>query len=397
MPMANSNGFTLKVKESSEGEHFFDFNLFFLVLFMCFIGTIMVYSSSAYFTMYKLKRNSDGTLQEFFFLKRQLEFVGAGFVVMLIMSFIDYHYLRARTRLVAFADIVLIVAYILQFYVLLKGISANGASRWLSAGSNRTFQPAEFSKFAIILYTAMRISTKPLALDYFSNFVVDQILVLPLTALIAKENLSSAIIAAGIFFVMCFANCRKSRYVIAGGAFYAGLAALYVKLKPGYRAGRVAIWRNLEGSGDAGQQILQGLYAITSGGIFGTGLGGSVQKYGRVPEAYNDMIFTIICEELGMFGAIAVIVLYVLVIYRLSFISINAPDVFGSMFTVGVLAQIAIQALLNILVVTNSIPSTGVTLPFISYGGSAMLIQLFEIGVVLNISRQINYRRGTVM
>ena len=153
------------------------------------------------------------------------------------------------------------------------------------------------------------------------------------------------------------------------------------------------IHANVETS-EKGQQILQGLYAIASGGLFGKGLGGSEQKYGRVPEAYNDMIFTIVCEEFGIFGGIAVIVLFGLILYRMFIVIMNAKDRFGALVGAGIMSQIAIQVVLNILVVTNVIPSTGVILPFISFGGTAVIIMLFEIGVFLNISLQIEYKNS---
>ena len=166
-----------------------------------------------------------------------------------------------------------------------------------------------------------------------------------------------------------------------------------VKLLGGYRSARLEIHANVETS-EKGQQILQGLYAIASGGLFGKGLGGSEQKYGRVPEAYNDMIFTIVCEEFGIFGGIAVIVLFGLILYRMFIVIMNAKDRFGALVGVGIMSQIAIQVVLNILVVTNVIPSTGVILPFISFGGTAVIIMLFEIGVFLNISLQIEYKNS---
>ena len=177
---------------------------------------------------------------------------------------------------------------------------------------------------------------------------------------------------------------------MAAAAGVAGSIA-YVLLNKGYRSERITAWLNLEGS-EKGHQILQGLYAISSGGILGTGLGGSVQKFGRVPEAYNDMVFTIICEELGLAGGIAVIILFILILMRMFSIALNAKDLFGSLITVGIMTQIAIQVILNVAVVTNFVPATGITLPFISYGGTSVAILLSEIGIVLNISSKIEYR-----
>ena len=210
---------------------------------------------------------------------------------------------------------------------------------------------------------------------------------------IAKENLSAAIIVAGIYGCIIFVNAKKTLpYLVLAGIMAASIKAV-VKLLGGYRSARLEIHANVETS-EKGQQILQGLYAIASGGLFGKGLGGSEQKYGRVPEAYNDMIFTIVCEEFGIFGGIAVIVLFGLILYRMFIVIMNANDRFGALVGAGIMSQIAIQVVLNILVVTNVIPSTGVILPFISFGGTAVIIMLFEIGVFLNISLQIEYKNS---
>ena len=168
--------------------------------------------------------------------------------------------------------------------------------------------------------------------------------------------------------------------------------AAFIFLGEGFRLQRIQIWLDVENH-EKGFQILQGLYAIASGGLTGTGLGGSMQKLGYVPEAQNDMIFSIICEELGLFGAATVMILFAMLIWRLFVISINAPDLFGGLVGTGILIHIALQVVINIAVVTNSIPSTGIALPFISYGGTSVLVMLGEIGIALSISNQIKYER----
>jgi cell division protein FtsW len=172
-------------------------------------------------------------------------------------------------------------------------------------------------------------------------------------------------------------------FVILAAVFVAGMVMLQ-----GYRSDRFEAWKNPETS-EKGYQTMQGLYAIASGGVFGRGLGQSIQKQGFIPEAQNDMIFSIICEELGLFGAIAVMLMFLLLIWRLMVIANNAPDMFGALLVIGVMGHIAIQVVLNIAVVTNTIPNTGITLPFISYGGSAVIVQLAEIGMALNVARNI--------
>ena len=232
----------------------------------------------------------------------------------------------------------------------------------------------------------------PQELDKLRGFIRAGIYIGPLIILIAVENLSSAIIVAGVFVAICFVTSRKKMYFIVIFLALAAAAGAYVVLGEGFRMERFEIWMNVE-THPKGYQILQGLYAIASGGMFGAGLGQSMQKLGFIPESHNDMIFTIICEELGLVGAIALILLFVLLLWRIFVIAVNAPDLYAALLCVGVLAQVAIQVILNIAVVTNSIPSTGISLPFISYGGTSVAILLMEIGMVLSISNHIRYER----
>ena len=217
------------------------------------------------------------------------------------------------------------------------------------------------------------------------------ILMLPLVGFIVIENLSTAIVIVGIIVAICFVASRKKwYYAVVGGAGVAAIAAFIGLVS--FRATRFRVWLNVE-TEPLGYQILQGLYAIASGGIFGVGLGKSMQKLGFIPESHNDMIFSVICEELGLFGAVLLILVFVLVIWRLFIIAISSPDLFGGLICVGVLAHIAIQVIINIAVVTNSIPSTGIPLPFISYGGTSVAILLAEMGIALGVSNQIKYER----
>ena len=223
--------------------------------------------------------------------------------------------------------------------------------------------------------------------------------------LVITSNLSSAIIICGIVFIMSFVVYPNYRL---HGSLTALIAIGYVgirewlkkaveagtQMKGSFRLTRLFVWINPEKYiDDKGYQTMQGLYAIGSGGLFGKGLGKSMQKLGFIPESQNDMIFSIICEELGLFGAICVILLFIIMLWRIIYISQNSPDLFGSLLAVGVFAHIAIQVIINIAVVTNVFPNTGVTLPFISYGGSATILLLAELGIVFNISSQINLER----
>ncbi len=365
--------------------HYYDFSLLIITIVLVSFGLVMIFSSSSY--MAQTKFNDD-----LHFLSRQGRAVIVGVILMLIISKLDYKLLIAKFKFlpVRLCSLAYIGALALQILVLFIGQDYNGAKRWILIPVFGTFQPSELSKIAVIIFTAFLCYQAPRVLDRPVGFIRNCIYVGPIIVLIAKENLSSAIIVAAIFFVICFVTGRKHwyYYVIAVLAVAGLAAALY--FGQGYRTERVDIWLNLE-THPKGYQILQGLYAIASGGLFGTGLGNSMQKLGNIPESYNDMIFTIICEELGILGAIAVIALFLMLIWRILIISVNAPDLYGSLICVGVLVQIAVQVALNIAVVTNTIPSTGISLPFISYGGTSVVLLLCEIGLVLSVSGHINY------
>lgn len=367
-----------------ETRSYFDFTLLILIVIICTFGMIFIYSSSSYVAQTK-------NLSANHFVKRQGIAFMIGLPLMIVTSFIPYRFYLMRFPVIKIrpATILLIVSYFLQIFVLFfsKG-GRNGSSRWIELGAFGTFQPSEISKIAIILYTSMLCYRWPKKLDRF--VVMRYIAPLPLILLIGVENLSSAIIAAVICFGICFVSSKRYFYffvIIFLGAISLWLFSVF---GGGYRFERFQIWMNLE-TDPRGFQILQGLYAIASGGFFGQGLGGSAGKISRIPEAYNDMIFTIICEEIGLLGGLAILGLYVFLIIRLFQIAWYAPDFYGSLITVGVMIQIGIQAFLNVAVVTNLIPSTGITLPFISYGGSSVIILLIGMGIVLNVSKKIKY------
>ncbi len=220
-----------------------------------------------------------------------------------------------------------------------------------------------------------------------STIMKIMILTVPIVGVVAKTNLSTAIIILGIAVCLTFVASPKYKPFFLMAFWVVGFGAMFI-MKEGYRAERIKIWRHPEDF-EKGYQTLQGLYAIGSGGLFGKGLGESMQKLGFLPEAQNDMIFSIICEELGLFGAVCVILLFLLLIWRFLVIANNASDLFGALIVVGIMAHVAIQVILNIAVVTNSIPNTGITLPFISYGGTSVAILLTEMGLALSVSRGI--------
>jgi cell division protein FtsW len=322
-------------------------------------------------------------------VNQQLKGLVIGIVAMLIVSNFDYRELYLKK--VNFVYIFYAICIFLQTIVLIPGIGVkhNGARRWLDFGVE--FQPSEFTKIGVILFVAYAVYKCRRNLDKFSGFLVVMVWVAPAIILIAVENLSTAIIVAVIAVGMCFVASKKINYFIAGGGALFLAAAAYALLGGGFRAGRVSAWLNIE-SDPTGYQILQGLYAIASGGLTGSGLGESMQKLGYIPEAYNDMIFAVICEELGLVGAVLVMGAFLVLLWRILMIACNAPDIFGSMICVGSLIHIAIQVLFNIAVVTNTIPSTGVPLPLISYGGTACAIMMLELGLVLGVSRQIKLK-----
>lgn len=362
----------------------YDYTLLFLTLGIALFGVIMIYSAG-YYTA-SLKNDP------YRYVRTQLVSVVAGFGIMILVSVFDYQILmqkfgKIKIRLV---HILYFVALVLQTSVLVIGQDINGAKRWLKLGPI-SFQPSEISKIAVIVFIAYAVYQKRRSLDKLSGFVRIMVYVLPLILVILKENMSSAIIVAGIAFGMCFVASKKKLYfagILAVGA--AGLGAVLL-LGKGFRISRIQMWLDVENHPGA-FQIRQGLYAIASGGLFGKGLGESMQKLGFIPEAYNDMIFSVICEELGVVGAAVVIFAFLALFWRIVVIACHAPDLFGTMLCVGVMIQLAIQVIINIAVVTNTIPSTGIPLPLISYGGTSAVIIMVEMGMVLGVSRQIKQK-----
>ena len=279
------------------------------------------------------------------------------------------------------------------------GVTINGARRWIGVGEVLTIQPAEITKIAVILFISYELCR--LGRKAYTMEGIIRVLVLGAVAsggvLFLTDNLSTAIIVMAITCILIFVIHPKTKPFLAiigiGAAAAAiGIAVLSVTVanSDNFRLQRIISWLNPEATMDTGSyQVMQGLYAIGSGGFFGKGLGNSTQKLGVIPEAQNDMILVVICEELGVFGAILILVLFGLLLYRLMFIAKNAPDLYGSLIATGIFAHIALQVILNIAVVTGLLPTTGITLPFISYGGTAILFLMAEMGIALGISRKI--------
>lgn len=363
----------------------YDYSLLFLTIFLVCFGLVMIYSTSSY---HATKYYNDPTL----FLRKQGIFALMGIPIMVVVSKIDYHIYIRRLPVIRIRPIYLLylLCVVMQVLVIVVGDEIKGAKRWLEIPGVGSFQPSELTKICVILLTAYIAYIAPKRLNTIWGFFRVLVYVAPLLGLVAAENLSTAIILSGIFVVICFVTSRKKGYFIICGLLFVGAVAAFILLGESFRGERIDAWINVE-THPKGYQTLQGLYAIASGGVWGKGLGESVQKLGFIPESHNDMIFSVICEELGLFGAIAVILLFVLLLWRLFVVAVNAPDLYGSLISVGVMTHIALQVLINIAVVTNSIPATGIPLPFVSYGGTSLMVLLMEMGIVLGVSGQIEH------
>lgn len=378
-------------KNRKQSEYFFDYTLLFIVLFLLGFGLIMVHSTSSYEASISANLKYD----EAYYLKHQAFAAVMGFFAMIVVANIPYHFWERFATLGYFVSAILIVLVLTPL-----GIEANGARRWLNLGLS--VQPAEIAKLCMILFLASFICKMGKGIRTGRGFWMVLMIPVPICVMVWKitNNMSSAIIIFGIALLMLFvASPDYKRFVLMGAAGVAAVAALVFAIIQmehsdlGFRGGRILAWLNPEDyASGTGFQTLQALYAIGSGGIFGKGLGQSMQKLGFLPEAQNDMIFSIICEELGLFGGIAVILLFVLLIWRFMVIANNSSDLFGALLVVGVMGHIAIQVILNIAVVTNTIPNTGISLPFISYGGSSVMFLMVEIGLVLSVAKGIKLK-----
>ncbi|MBR1877303.1 MAG: cell division protein FtsW [Lachnospiraceae bacterium] len=372
-----------------EQRTYVDRTLIFIVLFLLCFGLIMIYSASAYAAM----RANEGSA---FYLFSQAKATLIGLAAMVIVSRFDYHILR---KLAWPAYGVSCIAVLLVLTPL--GMTKNGARRWLNI-MGQSLQPAEICKVGVIVFFAAYICANLKRISKASGFLQTMLLTFLPCALVyfVTDNLSTAILIFCIVYIMLFVASEKSIWYILGAVAVAGLALLMVYVvenniipaEMSFRLNRIKAWRNPEAyASSTSYQTLQALYSIGSGGFLGKGLGQSTQKLGYIPEAQNDMIFSIICEELGMFGALAVMLLFILLIWHFMMIANNAPDLFGSLLVTGVMTHFAVQVVLNIAVVTNTLPNTGITLPFISYGGTSTLFLLTEVGIVLSVSRSIRF------
>ena len=374
-----------------QNPQYFDYDLLMILVFLMCFGLVMLYSTSAY------SANADFGNDMFYFSKQAI-ISAVSFAFMLFVSKLDYHVYGAFSWQ---------IYYISLFLMLLVktplGVEAYGSRRWLQLPGKMTLQPSEIAKIAVILlipYEICRLGPK-----IQSKKGIERVCAVGAVAaggvMVLTDNLSTAIIVAGITGILIFVAHPKIKpflQLIAAGAVVVVVGLSYlsanISSSENFRLRRIITWLDPENHADEGGfQVMQGLYAIGSGGFFGKGLGNSTQKLGVIPEVQNDMILTIVCEELGVFGVIVVLVLFGLLLYRLMFIAKNAPDLYGSLIASGIFAHISLQVILNIAVVTNMMPTTGVTLPFISYGGTSILFLMTEMGIALVISRKIKLKQ----
>ncbi|MEW6623142.1 MAG: putative lipid II flippase FtsW [Bacillota bacterium] len=352
-----------------------DFIIFIVVLILLSIGIIMVFSSSAYSSFL-----THGT--PYYYLKRQLINTLVGIVAMLVAM--NFHF----KMLYRFANPILLVSMVLLVLVIIMGIAGGGASRWLGIGPF-VFQPSEVTKLAVVIFMAKTLSVNQKKLRFFIKGLLPQLAILGLVCalILAQPDLGTAVAVAGtVYFLLAVAGARLLHlWVLA----VTGLAAVSTAIMTAeYRMRRILAFLNpYDDPTGYGFQTIQSLLALGSGGLFGMGLGNGRQKLLYIPERHTDFIYAIIGEELGFIGAAFLLLLFAVFMWRGFKVAVSAPDDFSSLLAAGITIMITLQALINIGVVTGSLPVTGITLPFISYGGSSLVFTLTGVGILLNISR----------
>ena len=388
--IAERSASTKRKRTREKEKPYYDYDLLLVIIFLMCFGLVMLYSSSAY------SAQNDYNNDMFFFTRQAI--IGIiGFLAMFIVSKIDYHLYGAYAK-----EFFWFSMFLMALVQTPLGKTVNGARRWIRLPGGLSLQPAEFTKIAVILFIAYEICLLGQKAKKWDGIkiLLGYGLVATLGVFLLTDNLSTAIIVFAITCILIFVVHPKTKPFIAG-VIVAGIVGIIgiIFLKyalaesDNFRMRRIIAWLNPEANADTDSyQFLQGLYAIGSGGFFGKGLGNSTQKLHAIPEAQNDMILAVICEELGVFGAIIILCLFAFMLYRLLFIARNAPDLYGALIATGIFAHIALQVTLNIGVVTGLLPTTGVTLPFISYGGTAIVILLAEMGIALGISSKIRLK-----
>lgn len=352
-----------------------DYTVLIIVLILVMFGLVMVFSSSYYYAMTEPKFND-----KFYFFSRQLRWAIVGLVAMVMCMSINTEFFRRVLVLAYVAIIGILVA------VLAIGVATKGSQRWLEI-LGTSFQPSEFAKFIIIIFmSGFVIKHRNLLNGNFIMFIKCALPVIVAAGLIAMENLSTGIVVMVVGLMIMFVSSKKvMNFVVFVVVGFIGFVIM-VAIEP-YRRARIMGWLDpWSDTIDNGYQIVQSLFAVASGGLFGLGIGQSRQKT-FIPESYNDIIFAIICEELGLVGAIVVILLFLILIWRGIKIAMNARDKYSSYAATGIITMIAVQVIINIAVVTNTMPNTGMPMPFISYGGTSLVVTMASMGLLLNISR----------
>ena len=375
----------LKRKKSVNTVGKLDITFLSFVLILLTVGLVMLYSSS-----YAFSYNQYGSSYKF--ISRQAMFAAVGVVVMLAVSRIDYHFWR-RFAWILYAASTAMLALLLVLPPMVEG---KDVKRWIVMGPIN-FQPSEVAKFAVILLFSSLIAAnyKQMKSFKFIAFLV-ALLGLQCVLVVMEPHLSATVLIFAIGIVLLIVGGLPKRYILGGVGAGVGLGVLAVVTGViGYGSDRIKYWLDPWADAmDKGFQTIQSLLAIGSGGILGRGIGQSRQKYLWLPEPHNDFIFAIVCEELGLVGALVIILLFCLLVWRGFTIAMRAKDKFGSLLALGLTFQVGLQAMLNIWVVTNTIPNTGISLPFFSYGGTSLLILLAEMGIVLSVSRAANIEKS---
>ncbi len=358
-----------------------DFTIFLVTLILLGIGLVMVFSAS-----YVIAEESRG--DPYYFLRRQIFWALLGITGMLFFSRFDHRYLKRLSPAMVIISFVMLAA----IYIPGVGVEINEAKRWIGIGDFLTFQPSEFTKLALIIFTAAYLSSKSIRMENFwsSSFIPLAVTGLSFLFILGQPDLGTGlIILMGIIMIIFLAGMPFKQIAILAGLSVP--AVFYLIFSASYRLKRLTSF--LDPWADplkSGYHIIQSLYALGPGGIFGVGLGRSRQKLYYLPEPHNDFIFAIIGEELGFVGAIAIILLFFILVWRGMKVALTATDLFGSLLAAGITFMIGAQALINIGVVTGSLPVTGLNLPLISAGGSSLFFNLCSIGILLNISRHTN-------
>ncbi len=374
--MASESRKMAKSKKPKNGK--IDITFLSIVLILLTIGLVMLFSASYAYSLEYYKNS-------YRFISRQLLFAVGGVIVMLLVAKIDYHFWR-RFAWVIFAASTVMLLFLLVMPPMVSGMDVK---RWIVIGPIN-FQPSEIAKFSIILLFSSLIASNYKEMKKI-GFVVFLFVILGVTAalIVAEPHLSATLLVLAIGVILMIVGGLAKKYIFGG--MIVGVAGIAVFLLSGaisYVEDRLAYW--LDPWADAtgkGFQTIQSLLAIGSGGILGRGIGQSRQKYLWVPEPHNDFIFSIVCEELGLIGAVVIVLLFCLLVWRGFYIAMHSKDKFGALMAIGLTFQVGLQAMLNICVVTNTIPNTGISLPFFSYGGTSLLILLAEMGIVLSVSR----------